>query len=61
LLEHDPSFYVLLQLVATLQGCPAAICDKIKPSAEGAIQAIIEFVTRRGKELGETDVSRSVI
>ncbi|KAJ6746742.1 MAESTRO-RELATED HEAT DOMAIN-CONTAINING [Salix koriyanagi] len=47
------------ELVATLQGCPAAICDKIKPSAEGAIQAIIEFVTRRGKELGETDVSRT--
>ncbi|KAJ6381693.1 hypothetical protein OIU77_030380 [Salix suchowensis] len=47
------------ELVATLQGCPAAICDKVKPSAEGAIQAIIEFVTRRGKELGETDVSRT--
>jgi len=59
--EHDSSFCVLLQLVATLQGCSAAICDKIKPSAEGAIQAIIEFVMKRGKELSETDVSRSVI
>ncbi|XP_024022984.1 protein SHOOT GRAVITROPISM 6 [Morus notabilis] len=47
------------ELVATLQGCSAAICDKIKQSAEGAIQAVIEFVTKRGNELTETDVSRS--
>ncbi|XP_061964637.1 protein SHOOT GRAVITROPISM 6 isoform X5 [Populus nigra] len=47
------------ELVATLQGCSAAICDKIKPSAEGAIQAIIEFVMKRGKELSEMDVSRT--
>lgn len=47
-----------LQLVATLHGCTAAICDKVKQSAEGAIQAVIEFVTTRGNELSETDVSR---
>ena len=47
-----------LQLVATLHGCSAAICDKIKQSAEGTIQAVIEFVTKRGRELTETDVSR---
>ncbi|XP_048320811.1 protein SHOOT GRAVITROPISM 6 isoform X2 [Ziziphus jujuba] len=47
------------ELVATLYGCNAAICDKIKQSAEGAIQAVIEFVTKRGSELGEIDVSRT--
>ncbi|OMO81848.1 Armadillo-like helical [Corchorus capsularis] len=46
------------ELVGTLQGCMPAICDKIKQSAEGAIQAVIEFVTKRGTELSETDVSR---
>lgn len=46
------------QLVATLQGSTAAICDKIKVSAEGAIIAIIEFITRRGNELTENDVLR---
>ncbi|XP_076947107.1 protein SHOOT GRAVITROPISM 6-like isoform X1 [Bidens hawaiensis] len=46
------------ELVATLQGCSVAICDKVKPSAEGGIQAVIEFVTRRGNELNETDISR---
>lgn len=51
----------LMQLVATLCGCSVAICDKIKPSAEGGIQAVIEFVTRRGNELNETDISRSLI
>ncbi|XP_058077207.1 protein SHOOT GRAVITROPISM 6-like [Magnolia sinica] len=30
----------------------------VKQSAEGAIQAVIEFITRRGNELNETDVSR---
>lgn len=52
---HIKSF---LQLVATLHGCSSAICDKIKQSAEGAIQAVIEFVTKRGHELVENDVSR---
>ncbi|XP_034223743.1 protein SHOOT GRAVITROPISM 6 isoform X1 [Prunus dulcis] len=47
------------ELIATLHGCTSAICDKIKQSAEGAIQAVIEFVTRRGKELSEADVSRT--
>lgn len=49
----------LMQLVATLNGCSVAICDKVKPSAEGGIQAVIEFVTKRGNELDETDISRS--
>lgn len=47
------------ELVATLYGCSVAICDKIKPSAEGGIQAVIEFVTKRGNELNETDISRT--
>ncbi|KAM7464220.1 hypothetical protein LguiA_032341 [Lonicera macranthoides] len=47
------------ELVATLHSCSAAICDKIKQSAEGAIQAVIEFVTKRGDELNETDISRT--
>ena len=47
-----------LQLVTTLHGCSVAICDKVKQSAEGAIQAVIEFVTRRGKELSEMDITR---
>ncbi|KAH0971474.1 hypothetical protein GBA52_023630 [Prunus armeniaca] len=48
------------ELVATLHGCTSAICDKIKQSVEGAIQAVIEFVTSRGNELSlsEADVSR---
>lgn len=50
-----------LKLVATLHGCTAAICDRIKQSAEGAIQAVIEFVTKRGNELSETDVSRFLV
>lgn len=41
-----------------MHGCSAAICDKVKQSAEGAIQAIIEFITRRGNELNDADVSR---
>lgn len=48
----------MAQLVATMHGCSAAICDKVKQSAEGAIQAIIEFITRRGNELNDADVSR---
>lgn len=47
------------ELVATLQGCSVAICDRVKPSAEGGIQAVIEFVTKRGNELNETDISRT--
>uniref|UniRef100_A0A5B6ZUL3 Uncharacterized protein n=1 Tax=Davidia involucrata TaxID=16924 RepID=A0A5B6ZUL3_DAVIN len=47
------------ELVATLHGCSAAVCDKIKQSAEGTIQAVIEFVTKRGNELSETDISRT--
>lgn len=41
-----------------LNGCSGAISDKIKQSAEGAIQAVIEFVTKRGSELTEIDISR---
>ncbi|OWM69676.1 hypothetical protein CDL15_Pgr025525 [Punica granatum] len=48
------------ELVATLHGCTAAICDKVKQSAEGAIQAVNDFVTKRGAELNETDVSRDM-
>ncbi|XP_019054507.1 PREDICTED: protein SHOOT GRAVITROPISM 6 isoform X2 [Nelumbo nucifera] len=47
------------ELVGTLHGCTAAICDKVRQSAEGAIQAVVEFVTRRGIELNEMDVSRT--
>ncbi|KAM7255099.1 hypothetical protein ACFE04_020340 [Oxalis oulophora] len=47
------------ELVATLHGCTAAICDKVKQSAEGAIQAVIEFVVKRGNELSESDISRT--
>ncbi|XP_059462470.1 protein SHOOT GRAVITROPISM 6 isoform X2 [Corylus avellana] len=47
------------ELVATLHGCTSAICDKIKQSAEGVLQAIIEFVTKRGNELCESDISRT--
>ncbi|KAJ4833816.1 Protein SHOOT GRAVITROPISM 6 [Turnera subulata] len=47
------------ELVATLIGCTAAICDKIKQSAEGAIQAVIKFVTMRSSELSENDISRT--
>ncbi|XP_030541097.1 protein SHOOT GRAVITROPISM 6 isoform X5 [Rhodamnia argentea] len=47
------------ELLSTLYGCTAAICDKIKQAAEGAIQAVIEFVSKRGAELNESDVSRT--
>lgn len=49
---------LLLQLVAALHCCTGAVCDKIKQSAEGAIQAVTEFVIKRGNELNELDVSR---
>ncbi|XP_042943596.1 protein SHOOT GRAVITROPISM 6 isoform X6 [Carya illinoinensis] len=47
------------ELFATLNGCAVAICDKIKQSAEGVIQAVIEFVIKRRNELNESDVSRT--
>ncbi|KAI4319538.1 hypothetical protein MLD38_033124 [Melastoma candidum] len=47
------------ELLAALYGCTAAICDKIKQSAEGTIQAVAEFVTKRASELNENDVSRT--
>nr|GEU38198.1 protein shoot gravitropism 6 isoform X1 [Tanacetum cinerariifolium] len=47
------------ELVVTLTGCSVAICDKVKPSAEGGIQAVIEFVTKRGNELNDTDIART--
>nr|ATB19903.1 putative SGR6 [Hesperocyparis bakeri] len=46
------------ELVAALHGCVAAIGDKVKQSAEGIVEAIIEFILKRGRELNETDVSR---
>ncbi|KAK9158693.1 hypothetical protein Scep_005267 [Stephania cephalantha] len=47
------------ELVATLFGSTAAICDKVKQSAAGSIQAVIEFVAKRGMELNENDISRT--
>ncbi|WOH06122.1 hypothetical protein DCAR_0625545 [Daucus carota subsp. sativus] len=47
------------ELVATLSNCSAAISDKIKQSAEGAIQAVVEFVTKRGNDLNESAISRT--
>ncbi|CAI0469322.1 unnamed protein product [Linum tenue] len=47
------------ELVATLYGSAAGICDKVKLSAEGTIQAVIEFVTKRGHELNGADLSRT--
>lgn len=51
-------YCTILQLVATLSNCSAAISDKIKQSAEGAIQAVVEFVTKRGNDLDESAISR---
>jgi hypothetical protein len=47
------------ELVAALHSCTAAICDKIRQSAEGAIQAVTEFVSRRGSQLSDNDISRT--
>ncbi|EHA8588354.1 putative protein SHOOT GRAVITROPISM 6 [Cocos nucifera] len=47
------------ELVIALHTCTAAICDKIKQSADGAIQAVIEFITKRGNELNDVDVART--
>ncbi|RYR03646.1 hypothetical protein Ahy_B06g082747 isoform A [Arachis hypogaea] len=55
----DPSEVFNRILVATLHGCSVALNDKIKQSAEGAIQAVVEFVSRRGRELSEFDISRT--
>jgi len=43
-----------------LHSCTAAICDKIRQSAEGAIQAVTEFVSRRGSQLSDNDISRYI-
>ncbi|MED6125911.1 Protein SHOOT GRAVITROPISM 6, partial [Stylosanthes scabra] len=47
------------ELVAALHGCSIALNDKIKQSAEGAIQAVVEFVSKRGRELSDIDISRT--
>ncbi|XP_010325956.1 protein SHOOT GRAVITROPISM 6 isoform X1 [Solanum lycopersicum] len=47
------------ELAAALHGCSGAICDKVKQSSEGAIQAVNEFVMKRGNELNETDIART--
>ncbi|KAL8508732.1 hypothetical protein ACS0TY_016088 [Phlomoides rotata] len=47
------------ELVAALHVCSAAICDKVRQSAEGAIQAVVEFITKRGRELNDADISRT--
>ncbi|KAK1265864.1 hypothetical protein QJS04_geneDACA000260 [Acorus gramineus] len=49
------------ELVITLHGCTSAICDKVRLSAEGTIQAVVEFITKRGNELNETDVTRQTL
>lgn len=46
------------QLTITLYGCSSSICDKVRPSGEGSIQAVVEFITQRGNELNESDISR---
>ncbi|KAH7692054.1 hypothetical protein IHE45_01G040500 [Dioscorea alata] len=51
---------VISYLVISLYSCKAALCDKVKHSADGAIQAVIEFITKRGSELNEADISRCV-
>ncbi|EPS71954.1 hypothetical protein M569_02803, partial [Genlisea aurea] len=47
------------ELIAALYACSTAICDKVRQSAEGAIQAVIEFITERGRELNDGDISRT--
>ncbi|XP_062209866.1 protein SHOOT GRAVITROPISM 6 [Phragmites australis] len=47
------------ELVVLLYSCTLATCDKVKQSADASIQAIIMFISRRGKELREADVSRT--
>lgn len=50
----------VMQLVAALHSSTAAICDKVRQSAEGAIQAVTEFVSRRGSQLSDNDISRYI-
>ncbi|XP_078440050.1 ARM repeat superfamily protein isoform X2 [Wolffia australiana] len=47
------------ELVVSLHACCDSVCDKIKQSAEGAIQAVTEFIVRRGKELNPSEISRT--
>ncbi|KAJ8499621.1 hypothetical protein OPV22_010173 [Ensete ventricosum] len=47
------------ELIISLHTCTSAICDKIKQSADGAIQSVIEFISKRGNELLEADISRT--
>ncbi|KAL3532002.1 hypothetical protein ACH5RR_005523 [Cinchona calisaya] len=47
------------ELAAAMHGCSTAICDKVKQSAESGIQAVVEFITKRGNELNDTDISRT--
>ncbi|URD96040.1 HEAT repeat [Musa troglodytarum] len=47
------------ELIISFHTCTSAICDKIKQSADGAIQAVIEFISKRGNELLEADISRT--
>ncbi|CAA6662595.1 unnamed protein product [Spirodela intermedia] len=47
------------ELVISLHASSNAICDKIKQSAEGTIQAVTEFIARRGNELNQNEVSRT--
>ncbi|KAG6401560.1 hypothetical protein SASPL_138420 [Salvia splendens] len=50
---------ILRRLVAALCSSSSAICDKVRQSAEGAIQAVDEFITKRGRELNDTDIART--
>ncbi|XP_042014452.1 protein SHOOT GRAVITROPISM 6-like isoform X1 [Salvia splendens] len=47
------------ELVAALYSSSSAICDKVRQSAEGAIQAVVEFITKRGRELNDADIART--
>ncbi|KAK6926608.1 hypothetical protein RJ641_008327 [Dillenia turbinata] len=49
----------LEKLLLSLYNCTAAISDKIKSSAEGAVQAVIEFVSKVGSELSDADIART--
>ncbi|KAF3328265.1 protein SHOOT GRAVITROPISM 6 [Carex littledalei] len=47
------------ELTTLLHSCSNAVCDKIKQSADGAVHAVIEFISKRGNELNETDIART--
>ncbi|KAJ3682541.1 hypothetical protein LUZ60_015114 [Juncus effusus] len=47
------------EMTILLHSCTSAVCDKIKQSADGAVHAVIEFISKRGKELNENDISRT--